>query len=148
MKNKVKLSSTFFNRCACKYCGGKPKEYWFNRNRHLDIDIKMTIDNHKHIFITIDKFNSDWYLDYSPRQFTRLGYLRFRSNLSKFNPKIHNSFIGRQKRIDRQNNNYSEYLSCLCGRTNWSFVNKVLAIRPDLLNRKAKSTYDKPISFL
>lgn len=137
---KINLSSTFIvkNRC-CFECGKTPIEYfWINLSPYY-YDPRSA----HHVFDLYKKYikrmTGSWYVKQQPRLFKSIKNFNFYWLQKSYKVALHQHFnIEATVHV-------IEYLVCPCGRTIWAFNQKDTEERPEIKNRKARSTY--PLKF-
>jgi len=134
---KVKLSSTFVGKGFCKYCGGKPKHFYYVRNRILFHDQNSIRQLFPALMTFVKSFGQDWFTWIAPGIQTKQSHIAYTPNQLKYNPRTHSMYSSKTE----NKSSVSEYLSCDCERTTWAFTQKANDKRPELLNRKAKGTF-------
>lgn len=138
---KINLSTPFPTRARCKYCGKHPELYYHIREPHLTVDPNQALQGPWMRFIKmIAAFTTDYYLSFDPIEFKTVSDFAHKLLGSKYNPKLH-----KNKGIPADNK--TEYLICgyPCGKSIWAFTDKSISKRPEILNRKARTTFPKKI---
>ncbi len=135
----VSLSSTFVMRARCRYCKSKPMYYFWSKTRTLYI----SFDKPRKMFENIIKLHKDLYSNYylvaDPSNFNKMSDFSYVHPFMKHSVRLHKN-KGMQAARD-----YSEYVSCSCGRTIWAFYENFANTRPDIIHRK--SVYKYPQKF-
>lgn len=135
----VSLSSTFIMRARCKHCKSLPIHYFYSKQRNYYI----STDKPRKLFDNIVKLHKDlcnnYYLVADPVNFKKLSDFTFSLPFINYNAKLH------KNRGIRATKDYSEYVSCSCGRTIWAFYENYAKSRPDIIHRK--SVYKYPQRF-
>lgn len=134
---RINISSTFLMRARCKECGKGPDFYY-----GVMLPLKWKNVNN---FLFVSTFNRDWitrmvsnwYLDFSPRHFKKLGDFSFGLEDKSYNPVFRRT---RGTNIPERDN-MVEFLGCDCGATVWAFNQKSTKARPEVTNRKGRYKY-------
>lgn len=137
-KNKdpdLKYSTTFKQRCVCKWCNGGPTEYYFTRNPQVYKNHRFTLDQFKYIQTNVKRLCEDYYLGGDPAKTTNLSDFKFSSSFKGFNPKVHRT------RGYNPRSNVTEILTCECGRTSWAFNYKSTEDRKEITMRQGVKRY-------
>lgn len=133
---KVNISSSFMAKARCKECGKGPDYYYATLKPFMWKDVK-----HFLMFSSITKMwfakKADWYKQFEPRHFTKVGDFTKKLEDKSYNPIVH-----RTKGADVSDRiNIIEYVGCQCGATVWGFNNLSVQKRPEITNRKGRYKY-------
>jgi len=139
-KTSVNISDSFVKRVCCKYCGKRPKYYFFSLKPYAFKDIKDNLSFSKLCSSQISRMCYDWYLKGHPRYYKKISYFEFHINKS-YVPVFHRTVGFPTTEMD----NVNEFLTCECGQTIWVFNEKSIKDRPEIKNRKGRYKY--PLKF-
>jgi len=112
--SNIKLSTTFLQRTKCKFCGDFSSFIYIVRNAHLEKEVVLHIKKFSFIKDNIKRLCDDYYLDFSPKYFVSNSFAHDVS-YKGYNPRLH-----RLRNINK-NKNYTQFVSCACGSTDWAF---------------------------
>jgi len=133
----IKLSSTFLARARCKYCSSPPTYYFKTRLNVHQKDIVHFLSAFRWVVRNTDRMCSDFYYIESPRDFKNISLLSFDPSYKSYDSSVHH-----KHGLDIKND-YYEYLTCDCGRTNWCFKQKAIQNIIEIVNRKSDRIFDK-----
>lgn len=129
---KVNLSSSFVCRSVCTKCGTKPLYYYFSRNPIMWYDPGKNRNLFDFIRKYIKTIAPDQYSLDDFKTSAKIGYYNHPVNYKGYRPKLH-----RARGIDPVYD-LVEHLACECGLTTWSFAERSVRNRPEIVNRKSK----------
>lgn len=134
---QVNVSSTFMIRCRCKRCGKNPSvhRYFYFKNPNYWKSPRKQIERFSYIKKHVKRFCEDYYLSNKPSKYTNMSIFSHSPTYKGFNPKLH-----KNKGV-LPFDDYAELITCPCGRTTWSFYQKSILERFEIINRKAKYNY-------
>lgn len=138
---KINLSTTFPARARCKYCTEVPTLHYSIREPFLWFDPNRVIRSAwiEYIRKYLSKFVNDFYIIEEPKNIKTSTIFSYKPD-NKYDPKIH-----KNKGVMSVDNRV-EFLTCECGKSVWAFTDKSVVNRPEIVNRKARSTFTKKIS--
>jgi hypothetical protein len=132
---RINLSSTFPVRAKCPKCKDDCYYYWYHVPSYFD-DPSSSFSIFNWFKKYINKMNSDWYLDTEPRQNHNLSHFNFVWSEKSFKPRLlHTRGIS--------NNTRMEFITCQCGDYVWAYTQQSIKNRPEIINRKARTSYPK-----
>lgn len=139
---KINISESFMARARCKECGKGPDYYYGVMKPFMWKEVKYFL-----IFSEISKKwfarNNNWFKEYQPRNFNKLGDFSRTLDEKSYNPIVH-----RSKGADISDRyNIVEYVGCGCGATVWAFNNISVQKRPEITNRKGRYKYPQKFSY-
>lgn len=134
---KVSLSSPFITRARCKFCGNFPSIYFCYRNGMKYIDFNCVKEYLDRIKKYRNSFREDYYLSVDPINFNSVNSFFYVAGFKSYCPMVH-----RTKGTDGRFS-YIDCFTCECGRSSWSFSQKLIEYRPEIFNRKSKNKFDK-----
>ena len=134
---QVNISSSFMKRTLCPDCHKGPDYYYPVMNTFIWKEVKYYVFVSKYARKWIKRMNSNWYLEWKPRNFTKLGDFSFALDGKSYIPLAHKV---RGTNISERDN-VTEFLGCECGSTLWAFNQKSKSKRPEVTNRKGRYKY-------
>lgn len=134
---RINISSTFLPRVRCKECGEGPDYYYASMKPIVWKDIKHFVIYSKIAKKWVKRMVTNWYQEFQPRYFSKLGDFSFALDAKSFNAALH-----RVKGTPlNPRENVVEYVGCSCGSTVWSFNDKSIKNRPEITNRRGRYKY-------
>lgn len=133
---EVKLSTTFLSRTKCRYCNDFSPFIYRVRNSLLDYDVKLYIQKFEYIKANVKRMCDDYYLFLNPKFFKDVSFFNHAVSYKGYNPRLH-----RLKNV-KKDDYCTEYLSCVCGFTNWAFNYKSCENQLSF-NRKSKNYHKR-----
>ncbi len=134
---RINISSTFMVRTRCQKCRSGPyyyyavlKPYKWKNPRHAILFSNITRG-------WIQRMVSNWYLDFTPRHFNKMGDFSFNLEDKAYSPILHRV---RGSNVNERDN-VVEFIGCECGDTIWAFNDKSIKKRPEITNRKGRYKY-------
>jgi len=140
---RINISSTFLQRARCSECGKGPTFYYASMQPFKWKEIKHFLIYSKFSKRWVKRMVTNWYQDFSPRYFRKLGDFSFALEGKSYNPVLHNAHGANVKDRD----NVIEYVGCDCGSTVWAFNDKSTKKRPEVINRKGRYKYPQKFVF-
>lgn len=132
----IKLSTSFIARTKCKHCLDYSNFTYRVRNPPVNKDFTVSIRKFEYISKNVKRMCDDYYMEFSPRSFHSNSWFSHGVNYKGYNPKLHR-MRGVQKTI-----NFTEFVSCKCGLTNWAFNYKSCESQPSF-RRKTDKVHPK-----
>jgi hypothetical protein len=134
---RINISSTFLPRARCKSCGKGPDFYYASMRPFKWKDVKY-FRMYSHLSKKwIKRMVSNWYQEFQPRYFNKLGDFSFALEVKDYNP-----VLSKVRGADMpERDNVIEYVGCECGATVWAFNDKSSRTRPEIMNRKGRYKY-------
>jgi hypothetical protein len=134
---KIGISSTFMPRVRCKECNTGPDYYYGVMKPYMFKNVQQYKRYTELSRFWISRMCSDWYKDFDPRSFHKMGDFSYIFENKSIRPTL-----SRARGADvSDRDNVVEYVSCECGSTVWAFNQKSVAKRPEITNRKGKHKY-------
>lgn len=132
---RVGMSSTFPIRSKCRFCMKGPTHYFCQRLPPRWFSPKRIQEMANHAYKHINRMCQDFYFIETPKEFTGTMAFNWQHAGKSYDPSLHT------KRGAVFFDNVLEYLSCNCGRTCWSFAQKIAILRDEIVRRKARYKY-------
>ncbi len=133
----VNISSTFMAKSRCKKCGSPPqynRYFYFQTSNFFKSPRKQSslINFLKKHF---KRMCEDYYLSNYPSRYNSVSPFSHSASYKGFVPKLH-----KNKGVSATEN-YTEIITCYCGRTTWAFYQKSAENRPEIINKKGRFNY-------
>lgn len=125
------------SRARCKKCGGTPTHYFIEFNNYYFTDLKIEIFILDWTKKYMKQFSHNSYLSSSPKSYSNINHLSHKVDYKASRPRLNKS-----RGIDNATN-IKECVGCKCGKTVWAFEQKAYKDKPEIFNRKSKSSYTK-----
>jgi hypothetical protein len=138
---RVNLSSSFIAKSRCKFCATGPQNYFISKLVTKWYDHSFIKERAAAYLKRLRRMNFDFYLDSSPKHFKSVKFLIHTVFYKGYDPVLH------KNRGVPAVANYMEYLACHCGRTQWAFVQKSAAARPEIIQRKSRNKYPRQFGY-
>jgi hypothetical protein len=140
---RINISSSFMSRTLCKDCGKGPDYYYASMRPFRWREVKYFRVYSKISNKWVKRMVSDWYLQFQPRYFNKMGDFSFTLESRDYNPAL---FKTRGSDVSERDN-VVEYVGCECGATVWAFNDKSTKKRPEITNRKGRYKYPQKFAY-
>lgn len=137
---RIRLSSPFMVRAACKYCSGGPLIYYYIRNSTNWFDPRKAIGQLAFLRNLARQITTA-HIFSEPKDYNVISYFSLGVGYTQYRPKLHRT-RGSSFTLD-----IVEFLTCDCMKTTWAFNQKSIQNRPEISNRKSRFNFPKKIDF-
>ncbi len=134
---RINLSTPIIMKNRCRKCGKHPDVYYYLEQPTYYHDPRASAEILQWLKLLLDRMSADWYQVSPPSEFTGMSLFAHQVNYKGHNPRLSRS------RGLNASSNVVEYLTCECGYSNWTWADRTNQNRPEIVNRRARSTYPK-----